>query len=642
MLVELKVNDNSTTAIISGAINTDTAAQFQESLSSADKSKKLILDFADVSMITSAGLRVLLILRKRFSGDMMEIINVSSVVNEVFQITGFDDMLPIALAEGNAAKYIKLSLKEFLSKKVEENGSQTALIAGGNLSAGDTPPEGLSASGGVIYTWNDIDRYSQIIAKDLYDRGVRKGTHVGLMGMNSVNWVLTFFAIAKLGAIALLVNFNLKSAEVCGISKIGDITHLCCGEIADTISREEFEKKVTDENESAIRNVYYMDNSVNMMDRISEYSDVEGRFAEYVDSDSPAVVIFTSGSTGKPKAVLLSAYNLLNSASTWSSIYRVTSEDINCLVLPLFHIFGLFGALLGHMIFNSVTVIPKNIRTATILNTISAEKCTHLYAVPTFLFAVVASKGFSPEVVSSLKCVIMGGASATTTQILDLQKKIPNAFIGIIYGLSEMCPVSTTLYKDTMEHVSLSVGKPVKNIQVRIEDLETKEECPVGKSGELLVRGFNTMVCYYKLALDDQPIDENGWLHTGDLAFIDDDGYIRLVGRAKELIIRGGENIAPGEVAEVISHFPDVADVKVQGVPDDFFGEVVGASVIMNKGVTLDTEALTAFLSERLAKYKIPAYIFQYDSFPVLSNGKIDAVSLKKDMNAKAAALAKK
>lgn len=643
MLVQLKSSDESTVATISGTIDTNTAQQLQDALKAADPSKKLICDFADVKYITSAGLRTMLIMRKFFPSDKMLLINVSREVNEVFKITGFDGILPVTLAGKNAAKYVSLSLKDFLKKKVAEAGANIAVIAGGDseMALCDDMAKATTPSDGTSYNWIELDKLSQIIARDLWNQGVRKGTHVGLMAGNSVNWISTFFAIQKLGALALLVNFNLKATEVQAISKIGDITHLCYGDIAETINEEEFISIITDSEKSSIRHTYSMGSHIKFRERENEYAALEGYFAEPVDSDDPAVVIFTSGSTGKPKAVLLSAFNLLNSASVFAEGYHIDNTDRVCLVIPLFHIFGLVVSLLGNFINDSIVVIPKNLHTATILNTIRTEKCTQLYSVPTLLLAIANSKSFEPSAVATLRCIIMGGASATASQIVELQKAFPNAFFAATYGLSEMAPVAMTAYNDSDEHVTQTVGKPVKNIEICIMDFEKKTECPRGKSGEIWVKGFNTMVCYYKIALDDQPLDEEGWLHTGDLGVMDEDGYLRLVGRAKELIIRGGENIAASEVAEAISQFPSVKDVKVQGVPDDFYGEVVGASVVMKDHAPLDTHALLAFLSTKLAKYKIPSFIFQYDSLPLLSNGKVDAVGLKKDMNAKAAALRK-
>jgi fatty-acyl-CoA synthase len=288
---------------------------------------------------------------------------------------------------------------------------------------------------------------------------------------------------------------------------------------------------------------------------------------------------------------------------------------------------------------NARVIIPDNMKTDTILSTIDTYKCTLFHSVPTMVIAIMNNKGFSTDKVSSLRCTMIAGAAATEAQILKMMETFPNDHFVWAYGLSEMAPVSMTKYEDTIEHMTKTVGLPVNNIQIKVINRETGADCASGEIGEIVVEGYNLMSCYYKAALDTQAIDDSGWLHTGDLGFIAEDGYLHLTGRAKELIIRGGENIMPSEIAEAISQFPDVADVKVQGVPDDFFGEVVGASIVMKDGKKLDTEALKAFLAERLAKYKLPAFIFQYDAFPVLSNGKVDAVSLKKDMNAKAAAL---
>ena len=350
-------------------------------------------------------------------------------------------------------------------------------------------------------------------------------------------------------------------------------------------------------------------------------------------------MIYTSGSTGKPKGVLLSAYNILNASAAMSDEIRIEDTDKLCLILPLFHIFGMTAGLFCNALKNASIVIPDNMRTATILSTIEQYGCTLFHSVPTMVLAIMNNKEFSEEKVHSLRCTILAGAPATEPQIIKMNETFKNTHFVCAYGLSEMAPVSITKYDDTIEHIVKTVGMPVNNIRIKVVDKTTGEDCSVGEVGEITVEGYNLMSCYYKAALDLQSVDDSGWLHTGDLGFLDENGYLHLTGRAKELIIRGGENIMPSEVAEAIAQFPDVSDVKVQGVPDDFFGEVVGASIVMKDGKTLDTEALKAFLAEKLAKYKLPAYIFQYDAFPVLSNGKIDAVSLKKDMNAKAEAI---
>jgi fatty-acyl-CoA synthase len=291
------------------------------------------------------------------------------------------------------------------------------------------------------------------------------------------------------------------------------------------------------------------------------------------------------------------------------------------------------------MVKDAPVVIPVNIKTATVINTIATEKCTTLYSIPTLLFAICASKKFAPEYVSSIKCIFIAGAGVAVTQLENLKNSFQNAVFMAAYGQSEMAPITITPFDDTVEHVAKSIGIPAENFEVRIANIETGEECPQGESGELLAKGYNTMVGYYRLDPEDQPFDDDGWLHTGDLAVVDSDGYISLVGRAKEMIKKGGENISPVEVAEMVTQFPDVDDVKVVGIDDDFYTEVVGVGVVMKNGVQIDKDELIQFLSERLAKYKVPTYVFQYDVFPKLANGKVDSVTLKKEMNEKAVQL---
>lgn len=624
MKIQFKDSDEKTVLLaISGRIDSNTYQELQTVVNDVDYSKgSLVFDFKDVEYISSAGLRVLLSARIKMESGNMKIINVSSAVYEIFETTGFNSILDIETGEEGTATYISHSFKEILKMKSDKYPGVLFVSHLGNH-----------------YTWQDIEKCSQIVANDLFRMGVKKGTHVGICSANSVNWIITFFAVQKLGAIACLLNFNYNEKEIVDVSEVGDITHFCYGEIATMQDKEAFLSNIRNQANNKITNFYDIGSSISFKERLYEYESVKGLFDVKVESDDASVMIYTSGSTGKPKGVLLSAYNILNASAAMSAEINIESTDKLCLILPLFHIFGMTAGLFCNALKNASIVIPENMRTATILSTIEKYGCTLFHSVPTMVLAIMNNKEFSPEKVSKLRCTILAGAPATEPQIVKMNETFKNTHFVCSYGLSEMAPVSITKYNDTLEHIIKTVGMPVSNIKIKVIDRNTGEDCPVGETGEIIVEGYNLMSCYYKAALDLQSIDDGGWLHTGDLGFLDENGYLHLTGRAKELIIRGGENIMPSEVAEAIALFPDISDVKVQGVPDDFFGEVVGASIVMKDGKMLDTEALKAFLAKRLAKYKIPAYIFQYDAFPVLSNGKIDAVSLKKDMNAKALAL---
>lgn len=200
------------------------------------------------------------------------------------------------------------------------------------------------------------------------------------------------------------------------------------------------------------------------------------------------------------------------------------------------------------------------------------------------------------------------------------------------YGLSELAPISMTSYGDTEEHIANTVGKPVDGIEIRIYDLASGTDCVTGdgKSGEILVRGQSMMACYYKRDIDDQSVDDEDWLHTGDLGFLDESGYLHIVGRSNELIIRSGENIIPNEIASAIADFDNVSDVKVMGVPDDFYGEVPAACIVLQDRNSWNPDALLNFLEGKLAKFKIPSYMEVFEEFPTLSNGKVDMLGLKR------------
>ncbi len=616
MLLKNEQTDNGTIITISGSIDATTAPNLREEIAKIPDDESMVtLDFKDVEYLSSAGLREILICRQRFDGDRMKIVNVNPDVYDVFKITGFHTMIPMEVTYDEVATYVHLSFKDFLKKKVQNTPDATALVD--NRGA---------------FTWEDVDIYSQIIADGLAAKGVKKGTHVGLCGSNSVNWVLTFFAIQKLGAMAQLLNFNMNASEIARVASIGDITHLCYGQMPEMKDEEAFIEELEAADSPLEVFISVRNDRQDIRERRSEYKAIRDKYQDLVREDDPCVMIFTSGSTGVPKGVILSAYNILNAANINYKDQTLKDNDRTCLILPMFHIFGLVAGLFANAMAGSTVILPDDIRTGTLISLIEKEKCTVFHSVPTMLIAMMNNKDFTPEKLSTLRCTIISGAGATEAQIRMFKEKLPNDHFLASYGLSEMAPVSITKYDDTEEHLLNTVGKPVENISIKICDMSTGKECPTGESGEVLVQGFNQMIGYYKVSLDKQAIDTEGWLHTGDLGMIDEDGYLRLSGRLKELIIRGGENIMPGEVEAAVSQLDIIDNVKVIGIPSDFFGEEVGACIKLKDGVSLDEDAVKSELSKSLSKFKIPSRFFVYDEFPMLGTGKIDGVSLKADV----------
>ena len=603
------------TLVLDGEINTITTGELREAVASIpDTAEQLVLDFRDVVLITSTGLRELVVCAKRFPDKRLLLKNVNPEVRGIIHMIGFDSFLNIETAEENASTYVHLSFKALLKQRAEKAGDRVVL-----------------KNEREAFTWKDIDRTSQVIAGDLAAIGVEKGSHVGLCGSNSVNWIITFYAIQKLGAIAMLINPSQSAEEIGRVCAIGDVTTLCYGELSAMKDEEEFLTAVSNVEGTKINRCYSIRNAIHMRDRLGGYDAIKGRFEGDVNPDAPCVMIFTSGSTGNPKGVILSSYNLLNAAVVQVKMQRVTENDKNLLIVPLFHILGLVVCLLPCAMTNAVLFVPNDIRTNTLIRVMVKEQCTLLHSVPTMIIAILNNKEFNAEAFESLRCTYLAGAAATEAQLKMFREKLPKDHFMIAYGLSEMAPVSVTLYDDTDEHMLHTVGKQVENISIRIMNRETNTVCAPGEPGEILVQGFNLMTGYYKVPLQEQGIDEAGWLHTGDMGYLDEDGYLILCGRYKELIIRGGENIMPGEVEAAISELPEVDNIKVIGVPSDFFGEEVGACIKLREGASFDEEAMKAELLKKLAKFKVPSHFVIYDEFPMLGSGKIDGVALKAD-----------
>lgn len=611
--MEINITKNGNKVIVApvGTIDTETAPKLGEALLPLDYSTlDLVIDFKDVKYITSAGLRVLLVARKKLTDDTMKIINVKEEIAEIFEMTGFSSFLNYEVTKNNEIAPEDMSFKTMLKKRAAEDPDKTAFVYAGKE-----------------YSWADIEKASQIIAEDLSAAGVKKGTHVGICGVNSINWIFAFFAIQKLGGIAVLMNYGLKPDEIKRLSRIGDITHLCCGIIPGAASYDEYVSAIIGE-DSVISKTFDI-GAVDFTARYGEYDSIKDKFREVYNADDAGLVIFTSGSTGAPKAVLSSPHNMLSCLAPIIKDIGMDSNDRNCAFLPFFHIFGFATAISVGMLTNDVSYIPLKPSPSEIIAIIDKYKCTMFHSVPTMMLAMVQCPDFSPEKVASVRSSILGGAATTEGQMLMLQKLFPNNHFGNIYGMSENAAVSITKYEDSIEHITKTIGKPLDGVEVEIRDLNTGKKVEDGVAGEICIRSENMIVCYYKLDISKQPVDDEGWLATGDIGYIDPDGYLKLSGRVKELIIRGGENISPNEVAGVISEFPGIADVKVLGVPNEFYGEEVAAAIVLKDGEQFSEEAIREYLSTKLAKFKIPAYFVCFAAFPLLGSGKVDVISLK-------------
>ena len=615
MVIKTNIVGTDAEVVISGRIDINTCGELRKQIAEIPQDiKSVIFDFKDVEYISSAGIRELVICQKRFPGVPIRVINVNADVADIFRVIGFDSILQIEETENDTATYVNLSVKGLL-KKQTMRFPDTVVLKGEH----------------DRLTWKDIDTASQIIAYDLAELGVKKGTHVALCGANSLNWVLTFYAIQKLGAVAMLINPSQSAKEIGITSVIGDVEVFCYGEIAAASDEEAFCKEIKSAEGSTVSSFYSFRSSIDFKQRFGEYEKVQGLYDAEWDKDMPCTVIFTSGSTGRPKGVILSSYNLLNAAQVQLRMQQVTRDDKNLLIVPLFHILGLVVCLFPCALASAILYIPDNIRTGTLIKVMHDEKCTLFHSVPTMVVALLNNKDFNEKEFASLRCTLLAGAAATQAQLKMFTERLPNDHFMIAYGLSEMAPVSETLYDDKKENILGTVGKPVENIQIKIIDRETGETLKTGESGEILVQGFNLMTGYYKLPINDQAIDDEGWLRTGDMGYLNEEGYLCLSGRYKELIIRGGENIMPSEVESAVTEIEDVVSARVIGIPSDFFGEEVCACMTMREGSVFDEEKAKAFLADKLAKYKIPRYFLIFDEFPSLGSSKVDMVRLKQE-----------
>ncbi len=508
------------------------------------------------------------------------------------------------------------------------------------------------ADRGYRQTWREFADTVDAFAKGLMALGVRKGEKVAVWATNVPYWVTLQFATAKIGAILITVNTNYREHELRYL-----LNHSECENIflIDTLRDHAFVdtlyaiapelrrqgrsqlrcaalphlKRVCYLGAEKFRGMYSVPEILGLAVMVSD-DDYRARQAE-LDPWDVINMQYTSGTTGFPKGVMLTHVGVGLNGYWIGRNMGFTEKDRLCLCVPLFHCFGCVLGVMACVNHGACMVIVEKFNPLAVLAAVDSERCTALHGVPTMFLAELEHKLFKRFDVSSLRTGIMAGSTCPEPLMRRVVEEMNMKDITICYGLTEGSPVMTQ--SDVDDPLSLrceTVGCAMPGIEVCVADPETCEELPRGQVGEILCRGYNVMKGYYKMPEETaRTISPDGWLHSGDLGIMDEAGYVRVTGRIKDMIIRGGENVYPREVEEFLMGMPDVMDVQVVGVPSRKYGEEVAAFIIPRKDATIAPEDVRAFCRGQIAWYKIPRHIAVVEAFPLTASGKIQKFRLR-------------
>lgn len=502
------------------------------------------------------------------------------------------------------------------------------------------------------YTYREFNRVCSEVAKGLLAMGIRKGDNVAIWANNVPEWVVLQFATAKIGAILVTVNTAYKSAELEYLLNQSDSTTLF---MVGSLKESDYVKILTDVipelaaaepgNVSCaklpfLKSVIFIGEDtpagmINYRDMVKSggnVSDDELAAVEAtLDCHDTINMQYTSGTTGFPKGVMLTHYNLVNNGFQIGECMKFTEKDRLCIPVPFFHC---FGSVLGVMasVSHATAMVPVEVfDPLKVLQTIEKERCTAVHGVPTMFIAELEHPEFSRFDLSTLRTGIMAGSVCPIEVMKRAVRDMHLTEITSVYGQTESSPgITQTRTEDSIELRVSTVGRALPGAEVKIIDIENGATLPPGKQGELCARGYMVMKGYYKMPEETaRVIDADGWLHTGDLAIMDENGYCKITGRIKQMIIRGGENIYPKEIEEFLYTHPKISDVQIYGVPDRKYGEQVMAAIVVKKGCELSEDDVRDFCRDKIAHYKIPRYVKFVDGYPMTASGKIQKFKLR-------------
>ncbi len=501
------------------------------------------------------------------------------------------------------------------------------------------------------FTYGEFNQRVDDMAKGLLYIGIKPGDKVGIWAKNVPDWTTIMFATAKIGAILVTINTNYKLSEIEYLLKDADIQTLCLVDgyrdsdyvnmIFDLVP--ELKEQPRGELRSAkfpeLRNVVFigqqkhrgMFNSSELILLGSHVDDLElESVKENLRCHDVINMQYTSGTTGFPKGVMLSHHNILNNGYAAGQCMKFNSNEKLLVCVPLFHCFGCVLAMCAIITHGATMVFTEDFDPVMVMASVQKEKCTALYGVPTMFISELNHPMFNMFDLRSLRTGIMAGALCPIETMNQVMTKMHMKDIIIVYGLTESSPgMTATRTHNSAEVRATTVGFEFPNVEVKIVNHETGEICGPGEQGEICCRGYNVMKGYYKnQGATEKAIDADGWLHSGDLAVKTEDGFYRITGRIKDMIIRGGENIYPREIENYLYQIPQIEAVEVAGVPSKKYGETVGAFIKLKSGQKITEEEIIDFCRGNISRFKIPKYIFFVDEFPMTASGKIQKYKL--------------
>ncbi|SRX95812.1 AMP-binding domain-containing protein [Nocardioides sp. JS614] [Mycobacterium shimoidei] len=492
----------------------------------------------------------------------------------------------------------------------------------------------VDVPGSRRWTYREFDDEINLIARGLMGLGIDKGDRVGIWAPNCAEWTIVQYASAKIGAILVNINPAYRTHELTyalnqsGVRTLISATAYKTSDYASMIDEVRFACR-------ALKDVVFLDTGWDeLRDRASQLTidELRSRSAT-LDNRDPINIQYTSGTTGYPKGATLSHRNILNNGFFTTELIGLGPRDRLCIPVPFYHCFGMVMANLGCTTHGATMVIPgPGFDAGATLAAIEAERCTAVYGVPTMFIAMLGHPDFAEFELSSLRTGIMAGSVCPVEVMKRCVAEMNMTEVAIAYGMTETSPVSCqTRIDDDLERRTSTIGRAHPHVEISIVDPDTGDVVERGQPGEFCTRGYSVMAGYWNdEAQTREVIDAEGWMHSGDLAVMADDGYCNIIGRLKDMVIRGGENVYPREIEEFLLTHPDIDDVQVVGVPDATYGEEICACIRMKPGRRrLDAKAVRAFATGKLAHYKVPRYVLVVDEFPMTVTGKVRKVDMR-------------